>query len=57
VGSHKGIFDLDEVKFATLCIGDLLVLRMVLEPLKHVIEGIFLSQLICKADAQSQKTV
>ena len=57
VGCHKGSFDLDEVKLAALRIGDLLVLWMVLEPLKHVIEGIFLSQLICKADTQSQKTV
>lgn len=47
----KGIFDLHEVKVAALRVRDLLIVRVVLEPLVHVIEGILLSKLVREADA------
>lgn len=53
----KGFLDFNEVHVALVGVNDFLVVRMILEPLMHVVEGIFLRKLVSEADPEGQKTI
>ena len=54
---HESILDLDEVKVATVSIGNFLVLWMVFEPLEHVVEGVLFDKLVREADTKGKQAV
>lgn len=57
MGSLKCILDFDEVNIGALLISNFLILRVVFQPLMHVIKSVFFSKFIGEADTESKKTI
>ena len=57
MGGLKCILDFDEVNISALLVCDFLILRVVFQPLMHVIKSVFFSKFIGEADTESKQTV
>ena len=57
VCSSESVLDLDVVQVLAQIVGQLLVLRVILEPLVHVAESVLFRQLVRKTDPERQQTV
>ena len=55
--SSEGVLDLDVVQVLAQIVGQLLVLRVILEPLVHVAESVLFRQLVRKTDSKRQQTI